>query len=79
MESDKPLNQSLQSDSENISSMSSNGSPRNYCGALEVNLKACAKRKKWRIYNIIGFVSVILLGILFKDKILKKIRCAEQP
>ena len=52
--------------------MSSNGPPRNYSGALEVNLKACAKRTKWRVYNIIGFVFVILLGILFKDKILKK-------
>ena len=34
-----------------VSSMSSNGPPRNYCGALEVNLKTCAKRTKLRVYN----------------------------
>ena len=43
MESDKPLNQSLQSGSEKISCMSNNGSSKDYCGTLEVNLKACAK------------------------------------
>ena len=32
-----------------VSSMSSNGPPRNYCGALEVNLKTCAKWIKLRV------------------------------
>ena len=45
VEQDKPLNRSLQSSLENISSMSSNG-------ALEVNLKTCAKWTKWRVYNL---------------------------
>ena len=31
--------------------MSSNGSPRNYYGKLEVNLKTCAKGTKWRVYK----------------------------
>ena len=35
-----------------ISYMSRNGPPENYCGALEVNLKTCAKGTKWRIYNM---------------------------
>ena len=35
-----------------VSSTSSNGPPRNYCGALEVNLKACAKGTKLRVYNL---------------------------
>ena len=51
MELGKPLNQSLQSVSENISSMSSNGSSKRHCGALKTNLKTCAKWTKWRVYN----------------------------
>ena len=31
--------------------MSSNGPPRNYYGALEVNLKTCSKGTKWRVYK----------------------------
>ena len=31
--------------------MSSYGPPRNNYGALKVNLKACAKEAKWRVYN----------------------------
>ncbi|RVX13841.1 Cucumisin [Vitis vinifera] len=31
--------------------MNSNGPPRNYCGALEANLKICAKWIKLRVYN----------------------------
>ena len=50
VELDKPLNQTLQSGLENISSMSRNGPPRNYYGALEMNLKTCAKGTKWRVY-----------------------------
>ena len=34
-----------------ISSISSNGSSKNYCGALEVNLKTCAKGTKLRVYT----------------------------
>ena len=34
-----------------VSSMSSNGPPRNYYGALEVNLKTCAKGTKLRVYT----------------------------
>ena len=30
--------------------MSNNGPPRNYCGALELNLKTCAKGTKLRVY-----------------------------
>ena len=33
-----------------VSSMSNNGPPRNYCGALELNLKTCAKGTKLRVY-----------------------------
>ena len=61
VEPDKPLNQSLQSGSENISSMSSNGPPRNTCGALEVNLKTCAKGTKGRVYSFIKIYSLNLL------------------
>ena len=39
----KPLNESPQNGSKKINYMSSNGSSKNYCGALEVNLKTCAK------------------------------------
>ena len=49
---DKYLNQSLQGSLKKISSMSSNGLPRNYCGALEVNLKTCAKGTKLKVYII---------------------------
>ena len=49
---DKSLNQSLQGGSKNVSSMSSYGPPRNYCEALEVNLKTCAKGIKLRVYTI---------------------------
>ena len=35
-----------------VSSMSSNGPPRNYYGALEVNLKTCAKGTKLRVYRL---------------------------
>ena len=31
--------------------MNSNGPPRNYCGALEVNLKTCTKGTKWKVYT----------------------------
>ena len=34
-----------------VSSMSSNGPPRNYCGVLEVNLQTCAKWTKLRFYK----------------------------
>ena len=34
-----------------VSSMSSNGPPRNYYGVLEVNLKTCAKGTKLRVYT----------------------------
>ena len=34
-----------------VSGMSSYGPPRNYCGALEVDLKTCAKGTKLRVYN----------------------------
>ena len=51
VEPDKPLNQSLQSRSENVSYTSSNGPSKNHCRILEVNLKACAKGTKWRVYS----------------------------
>ena len=53
MELDKSLNQSLRGGSKKVSSMNSNGLPRNYCGVLKMNLKTCAKGTKWRVYNII--------------------------
>ena len=53
MELDKSFNQSLQRGSKKVSSMSSNGLPRNYYGALKMNLKTCVKGTKWRVYNII--------------------------
>ena len=53
MELDKSLNQSLRGGSKKVSSMSSNELPRNYYGALKMNLKTCAKGTKWRVYNII--------------------------
>ena len=31
--------------------MSSNEPPRNYYGALEVNLMTCAKETKWEVYK----------------------------
>ena len=34
-----------------VSGTSSNGPPRNYRGALEVDLKTCAKRAKLRVYT----------------------------
>ena len=34
-----------------VSSMSSNGPPRNYCGTLKTNLKTCAKGTKLRVYT----------------------------
>ena len=34
-----------------VSSMSSNGPPRNYCGVLKTNLKTCARGTKLRVYN----------------------------
>ena len=43
---DKSLNQSLRGGSKKVSSMSSYGPLRNYCGALELNLKSCAKGTK---------------------------------
>ena len=49
--SDKSLNQSLRGGSKKVSSMSSNGPPRNYCGALKMNLKTCAKGTKLRVYT----------------------------
>ena len=51
VEPNKPFNQSPQSGSKKISYMSSDGSSKNYCGALEVNLKTCAKETKWKVYN----------------------------
>ena len=36
-----------------VSSVSSYRPPRNYCGALEVNLKTCAKGTKLRVYSYI--------------------------
>ena len=47
---DKSLDQSLRGGSKKVSSMSNNGPPRNYYGALEVNLKTCAKGTKLRVY-----------------------------
>ena len=35
-----------------VSSTSSNGPPRNYRGALEVDLKTCAKGTKLRVYKL---------------------------
>ena len=35
----------------NVSSTGSNGPPRNYYGAPEVNLKTCAKGTKLRVYT----------------------------
>ena len=54
MELDKPLNQSLQSGLEKVSYTSSSRPSRNYYGALEVNLKICAKGTKLRVYKVIG-------------------------
>ena len=48
---DKSLNQSLRGNSKKVSSMSSNGPPRNYGGVLEVNFKTCAKGTKLRVYK----------------------------
>ena len=47
-----------------VSSMSSNGPPRNYYGALEVNLKTCAKGTKLRVYNFLVFC-FCFLGLCF--------------
>ena len=43
-----------------VSCTSSNGPPRNYRGALEVNLKTCAKRTKLRVYtnNLVNLFSL---------------------
>ena len=38
-----------------VSSMSSNGPPRNYCGALKTNLKTCAKGEKLRVHTCISY------------------------
>ena len=54
VELDKPLNQSLQSGLEKVSYTSSSRPSRNYYGALEVNLKICAKWTKLRVYRVIG-------------------------
>ena len=61
MESDKPLNQSLQSGSEKIGYMSSIGPSKNYCGALEVNLK----NKNKNIYMLKGQNRGSTLGFEF--------------
>ena len=42
-ELDKSLNESLQGGQKKVSNMNNNGPPRNYCEALEVNLKTCVK------------------------------------
>ena len=47
------LYQSLRGGSKKVSSMSSYGPLRNYCGALEVNLKTYAKGTKLRVYNLV--------------------------
>nr|CAN80683.1 hypothetical protein VITISV_006098 [Vitis vinifera] len=54
VELDKPLNQSLQSGLEKVSYTSSSRPSRNYYGALELNLKICAKGTKLRVYRVIG-------------------------
>ena len=50
--SDNPSTKVSEVAQKNVSSMSSYGPPRNYCGALEVNLKTCAKGTKLRVYNL---------------------------
>nr|CAN74928.1 hypothetical protein VITISV_038595 [Vitis vinifera] len=47
----KLLEQAAISTWKRVSRTSSNGPPRNYRGALEVNLKTCAKRAKLRVYS----------------------------
>ena len=63
MEPDKPLNQNLQNGSEKVSYTSSNGSTKNHCRTLEVNLKTCAKMTKWRVYKLDDKVTVYELMI----------------
>ena len=52
MESGKPLNQSLQSSSEKVNYMSSNGLSRDYCKVLVMDFKTCAKETKLRVYKV---------------------------
>ena len=47
-----------------VSCTSSNGPPRGYCGALEVNLKTCAKGTKLRVYNVISVHGDALVYLL---------------
>ncbi|KAJ9691502.1 hypothetical protein PVL29_013627 [Vitis rotundifolia] len=52
-----------------VSSMSSNEPPRNYCRALEVNLKTCAKGTKWRVYTMaIGTLTLEKVQELCADR-----------
>ena len=44
--------------------MSSNGPPGNYCGALEVNLKTCAKGTKLKVYKHLHLF--VYLSVLHK-------------
>ena len=59
-----------------VSSMSSNGPSKNYCGALEVNLKTCAKGTKLRVYTNIDLTIsskewFLLSAILFCCEVLR--------
>ncbi|RVW82922.1 Sesquiterpene synthase [Vitis vinifera] len=49
--SNNPLTKVSKVTQKKVSRTSSNGPPRNYRGALEVDLKTCAKRAKLRVYN----------------------------
>ena len=46
-----------------VSCTGSNGPPRNYCGALEVNLKICAKGTKLRVYNEFEVISRLKINL----------------
>ena len=48
---DKSFSQSFRGNSKKVSSMNSNGPPRNYGGVLEVNFKTCTKGTKLRVYK----------------------------
>ena len=50
-----------------VSRTSSNGPPRNYRGALEVNLKTCAKGTKLRVYRRVCVDYRKLNAVIRKD------------
>ena len=63
VEPGKPLNQNLKNGLEKVSYTRSNGSKKNHCRTLEVNLKTCAKMTKWRVYKLDDKVTVYELMI----------------